>query len=438
MYHGPSLFRIGCLLLATSLAATLLSLGCNEPTEEISLPPEPPNYYKPLPPGEKALVKLTDPSRYPDFSEGYYRKAGLETAALYSLEYLSKPSSQQFYPYLDVSHERVEASLRAFLDVLHRAMTPEEFDALIKERFEIYQSRGCDEVGTVLFTGYYRPIFDARLEPTGEYRYPLYRAPDDLERNEATNTYQRAGGGAYYSRGEIMNGVLADRGLELCYLRDPFEAYIITVQGSARLRLGPGRYYDIGYDADNGHEYSSIGQELVSRNLIAPSQLSLQGLIQFFQENPSELDRVLPLNARYVFFTERSGGPFGSLNVPVTPQRSIATDKDVYPRAAVAFMQTQIPAHSADGVIRNQPYAGFALDQDTGGAIRAAGRCDVFLGTGPEVGELAGRTFAEGQLYYIFVKPEWSGASRAHTGTLASPTAPTAHDPDMSEPMNEP
>jgi membrane-bound lytic murein transglycosylase A len=49
---------------------------------------------------------------------------------------------------------------------------------------------------------------------------------------------------------------------------------------------------------------------------------------------------------------------------------------------------------------------GFALDQDTGGAIRAAGRCDVYMGVGDAAGELAGKTYREGRLYYLFVKPD--------------------------------
>jgi membrane-bound lytic murein transglycosylase A len=49
---------------------------------------------------------------------------------------------------------------------------------------------------------------------------------------------------------------------------------------------------------------------------------------------------------------------------------------------------------------------GFALDQDTGGAIRAAGRCDVYMGVGDHAGELAGGTYREGQLYYLFIKPD--------------------------------
>ena len=379
--------------------------GCQEPEmEDFYFAEEPPDYYRQLGPGERALVKLTDPSQFPDFRPGFHRRAGLEQAAAYSLEYMSKPSSHQFFPYGEITHAQAVASIETFLEVLRQAQTPDEFDAMIKDRFDIYMSRGYDEKGTVLYTGYYRPIFDARLQQDSEFKYPLYKRPDDLELNPVTGEYQRQGGGPYLTRGEIDRGALAGRGLELVWLRDRFETYIVTIQGSGRLRLADGRYFDIGYHGNNGHEYASIGRDLIERGMLDPSQLSLQGLIKYFQDNPHQLDQVLPLNKRYVFFKPRSGGPYGSLNVPVTPYRTIATDKDVYPRACVAFVQTLIPARGAGGVITNQPYAGFAMDQDTGGAIRAAGRCDFFLGTGPEVGELAGRTLSEGQLYYIFVK----------------------------------
>ena len=49
-------------------------------------------------------------------------------------------------------------------------------------------------------------------------------------------------------------------------------------------------------------------------------------------------------------------------------------------------------------------YRAFACDQDTGGAIRAAGRCDVYMGVGEAAGHLAGRIYAEGKLYYLFTK----------------------------------
>ncbi len=46
------------------------------------------------------------------------------------------------------------------------------------------------------------------------------------------------------------------------------------------------------------------------------------------------------------------------------------------------------------------------LDQDTGGGIRASGRCDLYMGIGPQAEELAGREMATGKLYYLAIKPE--------------------------------
>ena len=42
-----------------------------------------------------------------------------------------------------------------------------------------------------------------------------------------------------------------------------------------------------------------------------------------------------------------------------------------------------------------------ALDQDTGGAIRAAGRCDLYFGIGQQAESLAGEQFSFGRMYYF-------------------------------------
>jgi membrane-bound lytic murein transglycosylase A len=109
-------------------------------------------------------------------------------------------------------------------------------------------------------------------------------------------------------------------------------------------------------------------------------------------------------NPRYVFFQIGEGPPRGSLNEPVTAWRTIATDKSIFPRACPAFIATTLPQMER-GVMVTRPYSGFALDQDTGGAIRAAGRCDVYMGVGDEAGQLAGQIYQEGRLYYLFLKP---------------------------------
>jgi membrane-bound lytic murein transglycosylase A len=113
--------------------------------------------------------------------------------------------------------------------------------------------------------------------------------------------------------------------------------------------------------------------------------------------------RYTRLNPRYIFFGKQEGDPRGSLNEPVTPMRTIATDKSIFPRGCLAFISTTLPRNEAGNVVL-RPYSGFMLDQDTGGAIRAAGRCDVYIGVGDTAGELAGQTYQEGRLYYLFLK----------------------------------
>ena len=84
--------------------------------------------------------------------------------------------------------------------------------------------------------------------------------------------------------------------------------------------------------------------------------------------------------------------------------RSIATDKSIFPRGALAFITTTLPQNVGGNIVK-RTYSGFALDQDTGGAIRAPGRCDVYMGQGDIAGKMAGQTYQEGRLYYLFLKP---------------------------------
>ena len=380
--------------------------GCQKPAEDLTLVEEP-NYAAPLPAGQFALRKIDAPARIPDFSPGFLFQTGLADAVERSLNYLAKPSSLAFFPYGDITHEHAVASLKAFGEVLAEARSGDELDRMIRQRFDVYESVGYDGTGTVFFTGYYCPIFDARLAREPEFQAPLYALPDDLIKDSEGNCKGRRlpDGGIvprYYDRREIET-LLPLAGGEIAWLRDPFEAYIVTVQGSARLRLETGELFEIGYVANNGHDYVPVGLKLVEDGKIGSNELSLSRMIEFFRQYPGEVTYYTHMNPRYVFFGHRPGGPFGSLNERVTPYRTIATDKEIYPRACVAFVQTALPAREGEAIVQKR-YEAFALDQDTGGAIRAPGRCDIFLGTGDAPGELAGRTTAEGRLYYIFLK----------------------------------
>jgi membrane-bound lytic murein transglycosylase A len=392
------------------IAVLILIAGCNHNQ------PAPIDYSAALPPGELALRKIP-PAMYPDFSIAPADLARLRPAIENSLEYLAHPSSQGFYPYGDIGHDRAVATLRALDQLAAGAASqsdPGWVNAQIRQNFEVYQSVGApspDGAGytdSVLFTGYFTPIYNASLTRTGPYQYPLYKRPADLVSDPLTGDVRgrRLPDGTlttYYTRQQIESGELA--GGELVWLTSRWEAYVVTVQGSGRLRLPDGRIYEVGYAGNNGFPYTGISQQMIADGAITPGQQSLRGMRTYFAQHPEAMDRYLPLNQRTVFFAERPGGPYGSLNVPVTPFATIATDKetrDIYPRAMPAFLLTAVPSATGE----NLPYRGFMLDQDTGGAIRAAGRCDIYMGIGQGAEQLAGHELNEGKLYYIAVKPE--------------------------------
>ena len=92
-------------------------------------------------------------------------------------------------------------------------------------------------------------------------------------------------------------------------------------------------------------------------------------------------------------------GIIGSLGQPVISDVSIATDKSIFPRAALCYVVT----YEGQGP-RARPYAAFRLDHDTGGAIRAPGRCDLYMGEGPQAERRAGMQRSPGRLYYLVAR----------------------------------
>jgi membrane-bound lytic murein transglycosylase A len=257
----------------------------------------------------------------------------------------------------------------------------------------------------VLFTGYCTPILEGSLARDAQHRFPLYALPDDLakgENGEILGRATEAGLEPYPDRAAIeASGMLAGRGLELVWLKSPLEAFIAHVNGSAFIRLPDGSMARFGYAGTNGREYTSLGKELIEDGRVEAERLNLASIREWARAHPEEVDEYLARNERYVFFTPISGNPRGSLNVEVSAERSLATDKTLFPRGAVVFVETHT---NGDGWTDGQEYHRFMLDQDTGGAIRTAGRADIYLGVGPAAEELAGAQRVEGQLYYLFLR----------------------------------
>ncbi|MBW4680843.1 MAG: murein transglycosylase A [Microcoleus vaginatus WJT46-NPBG5] len=331
-------------------------------------------------------------------------RQALLTAIDNSLRYLETPAAAkayQQYPAADITVDRVRRSLQRFRQLVIKSNSPAELQAAVRREFVYYQSTGSDDRGTVFFTGYYTPQFAASRVPTSVYRYPLYRRPPNFANwSQPHPTRAQLEG---YDGLQAANGPL--RGMELVWLSDRLEAFWVHIQGSAQLQLTDGSVMSVGYGGATNYPYTSIGRLLANDGKLKLDGQTIPVLTDFFRRNPGELNNYLPQNNRFIFFAEtKAGGPTGSLQVPVTAERSIATDKSLMPPGALALVHTKLPYHNAAGQIEQRLVSRFVLDQDAGSAIKGPGRADYFVGAGKMAGERAGVTGTRGNLYYLLLK----------------------------------
>jgi membrane-bound lytic murein transglycosylase A len=318
----------------------------------------------------------------------------------HSLRYLSSPSAVQAYRRYSVpgfSRDRVKRSLLRFKTLLKQARNPQELQAAVKREFVFYQAVGNDNRGTVHFTGYFEPTYTASRHRTNEYRYPLYRKPANFAAWSRPHPTRAALEG---SDGLGTKSLI--KGRELIWFRDRLEAYLVQIQGAAKIRLTNGKSISVAFDGSTDYPYTSIGKELVKDGIFQPGELTLPILIDYLKKHPEALDRYLPRNNRFIFFRETSAAAKakGSLGLPVTPERSIATDKSLMPPGALALLLAPIPNTN----LQKESVSRYVLDQDTGSAIKGAGRVDIFMGTGNLAGDRAGLMSDDGQLYYLLLK----------------------------------
>ena len=318
----------------------------------------------------------------------------------HSLRYLSSPSAVQAYRRYSVpgfSRDLVKRSLLRFKTLLKQARNPQELQAAVKREFVFYQAVGNDNRGTVHFTGYFEPTYTASRHRTNEYRYPLYRKPANFAAWSRPHPTRAALEG---SDGLGTKSLI--KGRELIWFRDRLEAYLVQIQGAAKIRLTNGKSISVAFDGSTDYPYTSIGKELVKDGIFQPGELTLPILIDYLKKHPEALDRYLPRNNRFIFFRETSAAAKakGSLGLPVTPERSIATDKSLMPPGALALLLAPIPNTN----LQKESVSRYVLDQDTGSAIKGAGRVDIFMGTGNLAGDRAGLMSDDGQLYYLLLK----------------------------------
>ena len=290
--------------------------------------------------------------------------------------------------------------------------------------FEVVPLEARDPEKAAFFTAYYEPVVEGSLAPSVGFQEPLLARPVDLIDFDSSSVTQpnlkgfsaarRSDTGEltpYSDRRAIENGALGDRSKPLLWVRDAVEAFMIQVQGSAVIKLQSGELVRVSYAGRNGHPYTSVGKRLVQTGEIPLEKITLALLKQWVRDHGQGAGdsgrKLLQENASFVFFSidmgaDRQVGPIGAAGAPLTPERSIAIDKNVWSYGLPFWVDLAVATDEPTAA--EQPFRTLVIAQDTGGAIIGPARVDLYLGSGEAAGTRAGNVRNSGRLFVFLPK----------------------------------
>ena len=292
------------------------------------------------------------------------------------------------------------------------------------------------------FTGYYETEVDGSRFPSDEYTIPIYAAPAETIRQHQSKVFSDL------DRTKIEDGALAGKDLEICYVKNPIDAFFAQIQGSTRVKLDTGKLLRLNYAASNGQPYTPVGKFLIDRGIVSKEEMSMDKIREFMESNPDEGKELRRKNHSFVFFQETPLSAhdecIGAQGVPLTPGRSLAVDKKVHVYGTPVWIEAEFPIDSEKPETK---FRRLMFAQDTGSAIVGPARADIYFGHGEDISHIAGRIKQYGQFVMLVPqsvavsataviaatdiplpkpRPQMTitAAARAATGTTGSVSAP--------------
>lgn len=256
------------------------------------------------------------------------------------------------------------------------------------------------------FTGYYETEVDGSRFPSDEYTVPIYAAPAETVKGRQSKVFPDL------DRTKIEDGALAGKELEICYVKNPIDAFFAQIQGSTRVKLDSGKVLRLNYIASNGQPYTPVGKFLIDRGIVSKEEMSMDKIRDFMEANPEEGKELRRKNRSFVFFQETALGAhdecIGAQGVPLTPGRSLAVDKRIHVYGTPIWIDADLPIDSEKPETK---FRRLLFAQDTGSAIVGPARADIYFGHGEEISHIAGRIKQYGQ--FVMLAPQSVAVSGA-------------------------
>jgi membrane-bound lytic murein transglycosylase A len=283
-----------------------------------------------------------------------------------------------------------------------------------------------------LFTAYYSPDFIGSRIRTEKYRYGIYALPSESELRSLTR------------EAIDFDDALEGKGYTLFYVENLFDLYLMHIEGGGRVSVqnekGVLEAHYLSYAGANGKPLKFVSNIMVEMGLLPPGKNSTTAQRNYLAQHPEKAREIFQKCPSYIFFKITDHPPLGVDNIPLTDNRSIATDRKLYPqKGLISYIVAKRPIQLNDGTIKNIPFSRFFLDQDTGGAIKGKARADLYFGFGPEAEVSANNLTQFGNIYFLMEKMvKVTKPSPAPTVTPQPTAVPGANPIPLPEPTQTP
>ena len=151
--------------------------------------------------------------------------------------------------------------------------------------------------------------------------------------------------------------------------------FFLHIQGSGLGKFKNKKLTKIVYDGNNKLIIPPLGNISLKKNLIQKKDINLFTIKNWLRKNKNISEIVMNVNERFIFFKESfqdtRKSPSGAMGLPLTPDKSIAVDNNIYP-IGIPFLIEFL----------NQEPLNLLFSLDTGAAIKGKNRADLFTGRG--------------------------------------------------------